>query len=235
MMGNEIYTWETDILAICLRYFMLAGIAYSLYYLPTRLQLKATKIQGGEPDRQQITREILHSCSTLIIYCATSWLIFKLYENGHTRIYTQGILHDLPYAAFSFFLCILLHDAYFYWTHRLIHHPRLFSFIHRTHHLSTNPTPWASFAFHPLEAILSIGIIPIIVFTLPIHPYVLFAFLTFMTAINVMGHLGYEIFTKRFVESRIGKWMNSSTNHNQHHEKGKSNYGLYFTFWDRLM
>ncbi|MFM9984406.1 MAG: sterol desaturase family protein, partial [Flavobacteriales bacterium] len=160
MMGNEIYTWETDVLAICLRYFLLAGIAYLLYYIPTRLQLKVSKIQSAEPSHQQITREILHSCSTLIIYCATSWLVFRLYENGFTHIYTQGILDDLPYAVFSFVLCILVHDAYFYWTHRLIHHPRLYLFIHRTHHLSTNPTPWASFAFHPLEAMLSIGIIP---------------------------------------------------------------------------
>ncbi|MBA3898994.1 MAG: sterol desaturase family protein [Bacteroidetes bacterium] len=36
-------------------------------------------------------------------------------------------------------------------------------------------------------------------------------------------------------KSKIGKWQNTSTNHNIHHQYSKSNYGLYFTFWDSLM
>lgn len=30
------------------------------------------------------------------------------------------------------------------------------------------------------------------------------------------------------------KWLNSSVYHNLHQEKFHGNYGLYFTFWDRL-
>ncbi len=29
--------------------------------------------------------------------------------------------------------------------------------------------------------------------------------------------------------------VNTSVNHNQHHQFFKGNYGLYFTFWDRVM
>lgn len=234
-MSNEIYTWQTDVLAICLRYFLLAGLAYVVYYLPIQQRSKTPKIQIAMPDRNQIVREILHSCSTLIIYCATSWLVFRLYALGYTRIYTTSWLNNLPYTLLSFVCCIVLHDAYFYWTHRLMHHRLLYAWIHRTHHKSVNPTPWASFAFHPLEAMISVGIIPLIVFCLPVHPYVLFAFLTFMTAINVMGHLGFELFSAKFMNSKSGRWINTSTNHNLHHQKGKGQYGLYFTFWDRIM
>ena len=33
----------------------------------------------------------------------------------------------------------------------------------------------------------------------------------------------------------VGKWINTSVNHNLHHQYFKGNYGLYFTFWDRMM
>jgi lathosterol oxidase len=33
----------------------------------------------------------------------------------------------------------------------------------------------------------------------------------------------------------VGKWINTSVNHNQHHQFFKGNYGLYFLWWDRWM
>jgi sterol desaturase/sphingolipid hydroxylase (fatty acid hydroxylase superfamily) len=30
-------------------------------------------------------------------------------------------------------------------------------------------------------------------------------------------------------------WLNRSTFHNDHHRLFRGNYGLYFTFWDRVM
>ena len=50
-----------------------------------------------------------------------------------------------------------------------------------------------------------------------------------------MGHLGYEIFPKGMNRHWLGKWINTSVNHNMHHKYFHGNYGLYFTFWDRLM
>jgi sterol desaturase/sphingolipid hydroxylase (fatty acid hydroxylase superfamily) len=130
---------------------------------------------------------------------------------------------------------VLMHDTYFYWTHRLMHIPWLFRWIHATHHRSTNPTPWAAFSFHPGEAIIEAGIIVLIVITIPCHPWAIGVFLLYMTTITVMGHLGYEIFPSRFRKSSIGQLQNTATNHDVHHRHSRYNYGLYFTFWDRLM
>ena len=33
----------------------------------------------------------------------------------------------------------------------------------------------------------------------------------------------------------LRKWINTSVNHNLHHQYFKGNYGLYFLFWDRMM
>ena len=35
-----------------------------------------------------------------------------------------------------------LHDAWFYWTHRLLHHPWLLRRVHYVHHQSTVPTAY---------------------------------------------------------------------------------------------
>jgi len=60
-------------------------------------------------------------------------------------------------------------------------------------------------------------------------------FFLFMMLYNVYGHLGWELFPKNFQRSAVGKWMNTSVNHNQHHQFFKGNYGLYFLWWDRWM
>ncbi|MCB0634987.1 MAG: sterol desaturase family protein, partial [Lewinella sp.] len=139
------------------------------------------------------------------------------------------------YLPFSFAMLVVLHDAYFYWMHRLLHHPRLFRWMHLAHHRSNNPTPWASLAFDPLEAVLEIAIVPVLVLVIPLHPTVLLAFATWALAWNVIGHLGYELFPGGWVDHPVLRWLNTSTHHNLHHRYSKGNYGLYFNWWDRWM
>jgi sterol desaturase/sphingolipid hydroxylase (fatty acid hydroxylase superfamily) len=138
-----------------------------------------------------------------------------------------------PYYFASLVLMILLHDAYFYWTHRTMHHKSLFRVFHRVHHLSHNPSPWAAFSFHPLEAVVEAGIILLIVLLIPHHKSAIPVFLLFMTTMNVLGHLGYELYPKGFSRHPVGRWLTTSTHHNMHHHRGKGNFGLYFNWWDR--
>ena len=102
------------------------------------------------------------------------------------------------------------------------------------HHLSTNPSPFAAFSFHPLEAILEAGILPILVVVLPLHPLAILTFIFFMTFLNVLGHLGYELYPSTFVASSLTNWNNTSFHHNMHHQKFNCNYGLYFNWWDKI-
>ena len=55
----------------------------------------------------------------------------------------------------------LMHRRAFYWMHRFMHLPGIFKAVHKVHHLSHNPSPWAAFSFHPLEAIIEAGILPV--------------------------------------------------------------------------
>ena len=157
------------------------------------------------------------------------------FRRGWTRLYLD--IHDFGWWWFaaSIVLTIFLHDAYFYWTHRLMHRRSLFPIMHRAHHRSTNPTPWAAYAFDPLEALVQAGILPLAAFLYPIHPLAFLVFMGVQLGFNVMGHAGIEIFPHWFLDSRLGKFLNTPTNHAMHHQYFRGNYGLYFNFWDRLM
>ena len=126
-------------------------------------------------------------------------------------------------------------STYFYWMHRAVHSPRLFKLIHLIHHRSTNPSPLAAYAFHPLEAFLEGFIVVLITFLFPVHWSAVMLFSSISIFHDVYIHLGYELIPRRFQQSRVGQYVNTSLYHNDHHRYFEGNYGLYFTFWDRLM
>jgi sterol desaturase/sphingolipid hydroxylase (fatty acid hydroxylase superfamily) len=131
-------------------------------------------------------------------------------------------------------LLILLHDTYFYIAHRFMHLKWVFRHVHRIHHLSTNPSPWAAFSFHPLEAVIEGAFIYAATLAIPIHWLALAIFIVFSHAMNVMGHLGYEMFPRNWNRKLPWALWNSSTHHNMHHQYFHSNYGLYFNLWDLI-
>lgn len=232
-------TWEAYLDVARLiggRYFVLAGIAFLLGYVLLRKKAAAKKIQQRFPSRSDYAREIGYSTITIAIFALVPFLLIR---NETVRPYTRFYTDIHQYGWFYFFaafpIMLILHDTYFYWTHRLMHHPKLFRWFHLVHHRSTNPSPWAAYSFHPLEAVVEAGIVPVFLFLMPIHGLHLFFFFLFMIAYNVYGHLGYELYPKWFSRHRIGKWINTSVNHNQHHQYFNGNYGLYFLFWDRIM
>jgi sterol desaturase/sphingolipid hydroxylase (fatty acid hydroxylase superfamily) len=233
LVGNKSYF--IILLVIFLRYFIIAAIAFGIFYLLKREAWRVRKIQPKFPLSRDIVREIGFSVLTSFIFAAVGFVVFLTPVSTYTRAYFDINEYGITYLVFSIFLIIIVHDTYFYWTHRLMHHPAVYRWFHKVHHLSTNPSPWAAMAFHPLEAVVEAGIIVLVVFLFPVHPLAIGIFLLFMMVYNVYGHLGYELYPKGFSRSFIGRWINTSVNHNQHHQYFKGNYGLYFLFWDRWM
>jgi sterol desaturase/sphingolipid hydroxylase (fatty acid hydroxylase superfamily) len=221
--------------ATLLRYILLAGTAFLVFYVIFKKKLLLSKIQQKFPKNKDYFREIAFSFITFLIFTLVGVGLYNPTVRPYTNTYFQISDYGYLYLFFSFLLMIIMHDTYFYWAHRFMHHPKVFRYFHYVHHQSTNPSPWASFSFQPLEAMVEAGIFIIFAFSIPLHFYVLIAFLIFMTAYNVYGHLGWELYPKKFEKSSLGKWINTSISHNLHHQYFKGNYGLYFMFWDRWM
>jgi sterol desaturase/sphingolipid hydroxylase (fatty acid hydroxylase superfamily) len=68
----------------------------------------------------------------------------------------------------------------------------------------------------------------------PIQAGMLAVVLLIMTVMGVTNHMGWEMFPRWMVHSRAGNWLITATHHQQHHERYRCNYGLYFRVWDRL-
>jgi lathosterol oxidase len=218
-----------------LPYAAMAGsLTLFLYYVGRRLLLHRKVVAGFSP-WSDVRREMALSALTCVIYSVVVLLTLLAAQRGWTRIYLDIDAFGWCWFFASIGITLVLHDAYFYWTHRLMHLRFLFPIMHRAHHRSTNPTPWAAYAFDPLEAFLQAGILPLVVFLYPIHPLAFVLFMAVQLGFNVVGHGGFEIFPHWFLDSWVGRFLNTPTNHAMHHRYFGSNFGLYFNFWDRLM
>ncbi|MCB0404502.1 MAG: sterol desaturase family protein [Bdellovibrionales bacterium] len=162
-------------------------------------------------------------------------MLAKLYQSDWTLIYSNFHEFNLAYYLLAIPLVFILHDFYFYWTHRLLHTKWLFKKVHLIHHNSTNPTPLTSLAFHPIEAIIQGAFLPLVVMLIPLHVSVVIILVAGSYIYNVIGHLGYEFYPKGFPEHPFWGLFLTATHHSHHHKSTNFNFGLYFTFWDRLM
>ena len=123
-------------------------------------------------------------------------------------------------------LYLVVTETLVYWTHRLLHRPWAFKHIHRAHHSFRRPTPWASLAFHPLDAFLQALPHHLCAFLFPVHGLVYLGFLGFVTAWSVAIHDRVSLV----------RWpgLDFTAHHTVHHFYNNYNHGQFFTLWDRL-
>ncbi len=218
-----------------LRYFLAAGIAWLLCYVVFRNRWFHRKVLPQFPKASDIRREFGYSILTAFIASLIGVATISAAHHGWTRMYFRVSDHGRGWFVGSICLAILIHDTYFYWTHRLMHLPRLFPLFHRVHHLSNNPSPWAAYSFGPAEAVVQSGIFPLTVMILPMHPVAFGLFMLWQILVNVLGHSGFEFHPKFLMHTPLRFILNTPTHHVMHHEKMRGNYGLNFNLWDRLM
>ncbi len=218
-----------------LRYMLGAGGVYLVINVLLAGPLRNRKIRADSPGWRQMRREVLLSLRTVLIFAANGVCIALGAELGVLPIYSELGEYGVVWFAFSTVLIIVVHDAWFYWSHRLIHHPRLFRLAHRAHHRSHNPTPFTSYSFDTAEAVINALFLPLFVALVPMHPLALLIFVSHMMLRNALGHCGYEVFPADSAGRPLFPWLSSVTHHDLHHANARYNMGFYFTWWDRLM
>lgn len=227
MIGKLILTAMAMTVIVALRYLASSG-----FFAWLTRRLRPGLYDGLD---RQIRSEILWSLISAAIYGAPAGMaLWAWQERGLTQIYLDPAAHPLWYLPLSLLIYLFIHDTWFYWTHRWMHRPRWFRLAHAVHHASRPPTAWTAMSFHPIEALTGAFIIPALTFLIPIHAGVLGAVLAIMTLMGVTNHMGWEMFPRWLVHSRLGNWLITASHHEKHHEDYQCNYGLYFRLWDRL-
>lgn len=211
-------------------YGVAAGGAYLLFWRFGRNIWRHKRIQADARRVPEPGREFKLSLLTIAMFSVMLGLVRLLTDLGWTRMYADIGTYGIGYFVLSIVVIALVHDTYYYWAHRFMHSRLLFKHVHRIHHQFTNPTPFASYAFHPLEGMIEILIIGVLLFVMPIHAYALALYILILTLLNVVSHLGYE-----FYPAWISRWFITSTHHNLHHSRFTGHYMLYLNLWDRVM
>jgi len=227
--------WPTVWAMDTARYLVGATLMATILALFWKAGLARRKLQARDATGADRRREILASLRTAFIFSLLGAIVAVGDHQGWITIY-KGFQKVGPlYLVGSLALMLVAHDTYFYWVHRAMHHRRLFALFHRTHHLSRTPTPWAAYSFAVPEAIVHAAFVPLFLLFVPMHGLGLLAFGIVQILRNVMGHAGAEVHSAAFGPGRWLGWNNTTTHHDLHHETGRTNYGLYFRFWDKLM
>ncbi len=201
---------------------------YAGRFAGRRLRLSPKQRRGD-----QTKRELLMSFYTSFVFGASAVAMLYAWQAGWLKIYLDWDEYPLWYLPVSLIFGMLIHETYYYWLHRWMHHPKVYPILHRGHHDSVVTSGWTSFAFDPIESILQAGIIPVILLFLPMHGAVLVLWLTLMTVSAIVNHLNVELYPMPLEKTWWGRNVIGATHHGLHHTRFTKNYGLYFTFWDR--
>jgi Delta7-sterol 5-desaturase len=217
---------------ITVRYFIIAGLFYAIFYVWQRSKWESRKINTKNYQPGQFKTEIIRSIISSLIFAFSGTLLLWLWQNGFAKLYISINAYAWWWLPLSFFIAMAIHETYYYWLHRWMHQPKIFRIVHKWHHDSHIASPWTAFSFHPLESIIQALFLPLLLLFLPVNVFVLIAMLVIMSVSSVINHLDIEIYPEWFMKNRIGKWFIGSTHHAMHHKQYKYNFGLYFTCWD---
>ncbi len=219
------------------RYIIAAGFMFA-FLLVFKTWANNRRIQERRAKPTDYRREFLSSLRTVFFFAVTTISTLLLRDAGIIKLHLQE--YSLVLLAGQVAVMILVHDAYFYWLHRAMHHPKLFRPLHLHHHKSRTPTPFTAYSFSVGESVLEAAYVPLflLVTSLMGIAYAGMAVLFFIwiqIVRNVMQHAGVELHPAGWVDSKWTDWISTTTHHDLHHSEGRYNYGFYFTFWDRWM
>jgi sterol desaturase/sphingolipid hydroxylase (fatty acid hydroxylase superfamily) len=217
--------------------YLIAASLISLTLWAAKTWADNRRIQKRRAAKGDYVREFSSSLRTVFVFGVTTMSTVAMLEFGLIQFaenFSWGIF------ALQAVAMIIAHDAYFYWMHRGLHHKRLFRATHLHHHKSRTPTPWAAYSFSSWEAVTEAAFVPLFLLaarTLGVEymGFAVFIFLWHMIFRNVIGHAGVEPYPAGWVDNKFVSWWNTTTHHDLHHSAGSYNFGLYFTWWDRMM
>jgi Delta7-sterol 5-desaturase len=199
---------------------LLVSIGYILSYLFIGGFIEYTNPIPKTKERMASTKKQVY----LGLVSLTIIVIYSIFWHWKIEQYTPfyGYYESNPVTVKNFlislFLYMFLFDAWFYWTHRMLHLPWFWREIHTVHHQFIEPSAFAQDSVHWFEAILQ-GPLGHYLITLvyPVHPISLAAF-GFLTSIFAL--LAHD-----------GRALDVNT-HIYHHFYKSCNYSLYWPFWD---
>jgi sterol desaturase/sphingolipid hydroxylase (fatty acid hydroxylase superfamily) len=192
----------------------------------------ARRIVPREVPWSKIRHDIFHGAKILVL---DSIVVAGAIHFGVLQVRTSFDLSVL----LTFLLMFIWLEMFFYYSHRLLHHPRFF-WIHRHHHEGNVTNPWTSLSFSIMERlVLLLGAVGVPAILSQIFPGVIsmqgFSLYFLVNYIlNVNAHLNTELMPTAVFHSPVGEVVNTATHHSLHHLRYRGNFGLFTRLLDRV-
>jgi len=198
------------------------------------------KYKGGEepwpwqcdPEwNSKLIRMLKLTVLNLVITYPIGYIVLVVSE---PTLYEVDELPSLGLFLFQMLWMMVMEDFTFYWSHKLLHHPKLYPYIHKVHHESKSTISLSAIATHPAEYFLG-NVIPtamgISLCPGKIHIITSIIFVYARLIDTIEGHSGYDF------PYTMTRWMPltvTSNYHNYHHLVNIGNYASQFTIWDSI-
>lgn len=210
-------------------YFGLCLPGFIFQFIPA---MQRYKIQKDKPE----TMKGQWKCFQLLMlnhFCLQLPLIFSSY------LFTQllGIPFDYdsipPWYSIMLRMygCLVLEDTWHYFFHRLLHHKRIYKYVHKVHHNFQAPFGMVAEYAHPIETmVLGMGFF-IGIMAFANHIFVIWVWMATRLLETIDVHSGYNL---KINPLHVLPFYAGNEYHDFHHMNFVGNYGSSFTFWDKV-
>ncbi|RKP04418.1 hypothetical protein THASP1DRAFT_9916, partial [Thamnocephalis sphaerospora] len=142
--------------------------------------------------------------------------VYGIIAYGQGRSITMEELPSVSNIVRDLIVFALVEEIGFYYSHRLLHHPRIYKYIHKRHHEYTAPVGITAIYAHPIEHLVG-NLTPL--FLGPVimrsHVMMLWIWISIGLVNTINSHSGFAL-----------PWMPSPLEHDYHHQVFNANYGV---------
>jgi sterol desaturase/sphingolipid hydroxylase (fatty acid hydroxylase superfamily) len=233
LLSDIAHIWLRELEPTLTRYAVFTIGVWLLLWVILKPVLRARKIREETPPSRQLLTELMFSLRSMAVFATVGVLMTLMYRAG---LYPLAGIADTwgpVWFAVSLVAGIMGLDAWFYWSHRLMHDPRLFRRFHRRHHRSNNPSPFTAYSFDIPEALVLIGFVVVWPMVFPMPSHAMQWVMLYQIVTNTLLHSGYELMPARRDGRPMLDFIVTTTHHDLHHAQAGWNYAAWFTWWDR--